>query len=93
MANPSAGTLELVDTIEALDWEPDCEHSQHTKDWRRHSGKAAWIQNAPHDDCDDVMQILTCDAWKKYVRSHAAMLNCPTCNGLVLPSTITFTKL
>lgn len=88
-----AGVIELVDTLEAMDFGVPCEHSQHRHQPRRHNGNAEWIQVDAECTCA-LRTILVCTAWRDYVTSHGhEYFHCFGCAHAIRGNDITFTRI
>lgn len=93
MSNPSAGVLELTDTLIEYEFDPDCEHSKHDTDPDCHHGPAKWVQRKLCD-CNKAHQILVCDRWRAYVLQHPdTLFHCPYCKTHNKGRDMSYTKI
>lgn len=93
---PTAGTLDLTELLDGLDFHPACEHSDHDKAPRFHSGDAEWLAQGFCPKCGYKIDMLCCDKWRRFVSGVSAAsphrVRCKVCGDIHI-SNARFTRL
>ena len=83
-------------TLDALDFDPQCEHRNHNGDLYHHFGEATWYQTMDCLHCHKRSTGLVCDLWRRTAAEYAHLginFTCPLCLASNPHSTLGYLKI